>query len=1167
MHCKSRKVLQTHNRSPVFLLLVIPASCTVHLQHPSGEFSSPNHPLQYPADSNEVWDISAPQGYIIKVYIPYIDIEKSEGCQASHIKILSEENQLAKLCGKLDDDGSDPGLHEYYSTNNTLRVSFTSNGSKRRFTGFLALYSRVDINECELDLHGCSHSCGNTIGGYYCYCPLGFVIESDKRNCKKEQIICPNRVLPNSILEPSWLRFNFKDTVKVTCGRGYEIVEGFKTIPYFFAECQQDGTWRTPGYVCQLVDCSMPSSIENGRFQFITKADATTYRSLIQYQCNEPYYQLESDSNRDFSCCADGTWKNNGTGQVLPKCAPVCGKPSNPVIFRERILKGSEAKRGNFPWQVLFEQPRGAGALVSDQWILTAAHVVHKASRFSMVAGITNLKHKNRGTHLLHDQVFIHPGYKQPNDEEGGYNYDNDIALVRLRSKVQLGPNLSPVCLPERDSQHVLPVNKIGLVSGWGVTENDTLPTALMFVRLPVRDMDECRNRTLGHQVTITDNMICAGDETGSDSCQGDSGGAFVFARPKPRKNEFFVGGIVSWGIRCGTVGFYTKVINYRDWIEEIMRNKMHSSDRLPPFHSTKFPTSNLVTDEKFSVNFEKLHAPKCIDLSLEYTQGLSIHCSLGWNPDCELRWAPCERSDVKVLTRLQRRLTEMSPGLKMYKSEAKALLVSWDLRAGAVTESNHSGMFGEIYLTNYQHKKIRTWEITIPQGFALKLHLRHFDYLASSSCKHNYMEAFADRQRLGKFCGNSSSIQLHQPSSKLMVSDGHIVKLRVHCNSLDRESRRGFFLFYEAVDIDECSFRWVTEAVCHHFCHNYIGGYQCHCRQGYSLQTDRKTCKVVECGIPEDLENGSYEYITGHNVTLLNSVISYKCNQPYYVMAGGGKGQSTCQANGKWMNSKVGEILPTCEPVCGNPQEPPSLTQRILGGTPAEEGNFPWQVYFETTVCGGALLTDQWVLTSASCVEHEKTMRMFAGGTVRKALGQWSLLEAEKIFTHPLFTRLSGNQRRSDFDNDIALIKLKRKVKLGPTISPICLPGKHPKYKVGVGKLGYISGFGKTERFSQPDRLMFALIPVVDMSRCRNISLPSGTVSLTENMLCAGSAGVDACTGDGGGAFVFEDPPGSGTYYTAGIVSWGVKCGMYGIYTNVMNYLQWIESTMVGHR
>nr|BAU69614.1 C1s2 [Sphyrna zygaena] len=516
---------------PFWLLAVIQTSYTIQLNKPSGEFSSPNHPLPYPANSTEVWEIPAPEGYIAKIYIPYFDIERSDGCQASYLQILSEGKELARLCGKWDDGGIDPGLHEYYSTGNALRASFTSQGQQTRpFTGFRALYSHVGV-----------------------------------------RATCPAHVLPHSLLEPAWPKFNFRDTVKVTCLRGYEMVEGLKTIPSFYAECQQDGSWKTPGYSCQPVDCSIPPEIENGRVTFVTQADVTIYKSIIRYRCDEPYYQLQSNQNQ-FYCSSEATWENNGTGQVLPECIPVCGKPSNPVIFRERIIRGSVAKRGNFPWQVLFQRPRGAGALISDQWVLTAAHVAEGAPSLSMVAGITSTKHLERdGTRLQPAEVFVHPGYRPHSGQ--GHNYNHDIALVRLRSKVRLGPDLSPICLPPHNAQHLLPVNKIGLVSGWGLTENDTLPTHLMFVRLPIRELAECRGLSTGHQVTITDNMICAGGQDGSDSCQGDSGGAFVFSYPKPRRDEFFVGGVVSWGIRCGTFGFYTKVMNYLDWIEEIMRN------------------------------------------------------------------------------------------------------------------------------------------------------------------------------------------------------------------------------------------------------------------------------------------------------------------------------------------------------------------------------------------------------------------------------------------------------------------------------------------------------------------------------------------------------------------------------------------------------------------
>ncbi|GCC43953.1 hypothetical protein chiPu_0028268, partial [Chiloscyllium punctatum] len=226
------------------------------------------------------------------------------------------------------------------------------------------------------------------------------------------------------------------------------------------------------------------------------------------------------------------------------------------------------------------------------------------------------------------------------------------------------------------------------------------------------------------------------------------------------------------------------------------------------------------------------------------------------------------------------------------------------------------------------------------------------------------------------------------------------------------------------------------------------------------------------------------------------------------------------------------------------------------------EAGSFPWHVYFESTVCGGALVSDRWVLTSATCVESAGgVLRLNAGGTDLNSPEGWrGPLEARQIVRHPSF---SG--RRAGFDGDVALVRLGSRVEAGRHLSPVCLPSRRSGSRPAVGKVGYISGFGRTERFAQSDVLMFAAVPVVEEVRCGNLSSPArhGGAQLTNNMLCAGSPGIDACTGDGGGAYVFEDPLKPDTYYVAGIVSWGIQCGAYGIYTNVINYLDWIEKTM----
>lgn len=117
------------------------------------------------------------------------------------------------------------------------------------------------------------------------------------------------------------------------------------------------------------------------------------------------------------------------------------------------------------------------------------------------------------------------------------------------------------------------------------------------------------------------------------------------------------------------------------------------------------------------------------------------------------------------------------------------------------------------------------------------------------------------------------------------------------------------------------------------------------------------------------------------------------------------------------------------------------------------------------------------------------------------------------------------------------------------------------------------VSGYGVTKKGNRrmvTNKLQYLRLPVVDQEICLNSintarEVRDGLPHLTSNMFCAGTpeGGKDSCQGDSGGPFTFSE---HGRFWVAGIVSWGVECGLsktYGVYTKVTNYLDWIDKTM----
>lgn len=139
--------------------------------------------------------------------------------------------------------------------------------------------------------------------------------------------------------------------------------------------------------------------------------------------------------------------------------------------LRGRIVGGKEAWFGQVPWQSLIvmsrlfgmvKYPTCGGVLISDRWIITAAHCnpVWLGSMQVILGEIDNYRLSQKSAIRLIKRVYIHPHFDH-------LRFENDIALIELRSRVKYSDNIQPICLPSQDEDFT---GKFAMVSGWGRT-------------------------------------------------------------------------------------------------------------------------------------------------------------------------------------------------------------------------------------------------------------------------------------------------------------------------------------------------------------------------------------------------------------------------------------------------------------------------------------------------------------------------------------------------------------------------------------------------------------------------------------------------------------------------------------------------------------------------
>ncbi|XP_074890010.1 enteropeptidase [Buteo buteo] len=496
----------------------VPTDCggPVELWEPSSTFSSENFPNNYPNQAFCVWYLNAEKGKNIQLHFQVFDLENVHDV----VEVRDGRGPSSLLLAVYTGQGP---LPDVFSTTNQMTVILLTDKSATK-KGFLANFTTgYHLGACAIDEHQCGSGdciplhnlCDNVP-----QCEDG----SDEAKCMR---------LFNGSLSTEGL-------VQARIGKTWHLA------------CADDWNKQISDSVCQLLglgDTNMSSTvlfIGDGPFANITKAANYSLIFTKREHClNNLVVHLQCNIK---PCGKHLVTQNNGI----------------------RIVGGSDARREAWPWIVSLHfnyRPVCGASLVSDEWLVTAAHCVYgrqlKPSQWKAVLGLYDQSDMTKPSTVVQniDQIVINPHYMKRTK-------DSDIALMHLQYKVQYTDYIQPICLPEKNQQFLPGINCS--IAGWGSIMNKG-PTSyiLQEAEVPLISNEKCQQWM--PEYSITENMICAGyDIGGVDSCQGDSGGPLT----SEDGNKWFLVGVTSFGYKCALPkrpGVYVRVTMFVDWIKKII--------------------------------------------------------------------------------------------------------------------------------------------------------------------------------------------------------------------------------------------------------------------------------------------------------------------------------------------------------------------------------------------------------------------------------------------------------------------------------------------------------------------------------------------------------------------------------------------------------------------
>ncbi|XP_037564466.1 chymotrypsinogen B-like [Dermacentor silvarum] len=234
---------------------------------------------------------------------------------------------------------------------------------------------------------------------------------------------------------------------------------------------------------------------------------------------------------------------------------------------------------------------------------------------------------------------------------------------------------------------------------------------------------------------------------------------------------------------------------------------------------------------------------------------------------------------------------------------------------------------------------------------------------------------------------------------------------------------------------------------------------------------------------------------------------------------------------------------LLTCDgyQLCGT--APTKVKQNADGTAPTSQVSpvhWPWNAAIHTIAkfrpeqyCGGALITDQHVLTAAHCIDKRTS------DGIRIHLGSWRRSTLDKDELAMPVKEMCIHHNFSGSTNDIAVITLAQPVNFTSAIRPVCLP--YRKETFPTDSEAYTAGWTarpRKEHRRTRRSLQELKLTLLNKNKC----LKYFDIALSEDVLCALHDGGSLCEGDSGAPIMQNI---GGHWFLQGILSGGPPtCG-----------------------